>query len=77
MLVAVASGHAANSQLGPVRPTAELSGQSFASCVHAVVPSGAFATRTFITQSAMPIVSMAAPVITAYSLMPKAYQVIF
>src|SRR4051812_34843475 len=29
------TGHSANSQLGPVRPTADPSGQSFASVVHA------------------------------------------
>lgn len=34
--VILAAGQGANSQLGPVRPTAEPSGQIFASCVQAV-----------------------------------------
>ena len=34
--VATEVGHGENSQLGPVRPTAEPSGQIFASIVHAV-----------------------------------------
>ena len=69
VLATVADGHGANSQLGPERPTAEPSGQIFASIVHATPPlrGGAFAKRASVAHNAPPTTTTIPRMIKKYS----------
>ena len=64
------TGHSANSQLGPERPTAEPSGQSFASIVHAA-GLGALATRALIIHTPMATKTANTPISSAYRFILK------
>lgn len=63
VVVAVTTGHSANSQLGPERPTAEPSGQSFASMVHAFSPIGACTKRVLAIHSPPTTINTIVPMI--------------